>query len=74
MIIIRYHKLLNKKFSVAPRNLTSLTPTQLLEVVSRKLIRHKYVEIPDEPCWMQQAAAEYDKSAQGDWNLKLHLT
>lgn len=42
-------KLLNKKFSVTPRNLTSLTPTQLLEVVSKKLIRHKYVEIPDEP-------------------------
>ena len=42
-------KLLNKKFSVTPRNLTSLTPTQLLEVVSKKLIRHKYVEVPDEP-------------------------
>ena len=42
-------KLLKKRFSVTPRNLTSLTLSQLLEVVSKKSARHKYVEIPDEP-------------------------
>ena len=42
-------KLLKKRFSVTPRNLTSLTLTQLFEVASKKLVRHKYVEIPDEP-------------------------
>ena len=42
-------KLLKKRFSVTPRNLTSLTLSQLLEVVFKKLARHKYVEIPDEP-------------------------
>lgn len=42
-------KLLKKRFSVAPRNLTFLNTSQLLEVISKKLIRHKYVEIPDEP-------------------------
>lgn len=25
-------------------------------------------------CWSQQDAAEYDKSAQGDWNLKLFIS
>jgi len=39
--------LLKNKFSVTARNVTSLTPSQLLEVVSKKLIRNKYVEIPD---------------------------
>lgn len=39
--------LLKNKFSVMARNVTSLTPSQLLEVVSKKLIRNKYVEIPD---------------------------
>ena len=42
-------KLLKKRFSVTPRNLTPLTLSQLLEVVSKKPARHKYVEIPDEP-------------------------
>ena len=42
-------RLLKKTFSVTPRNLMSLTLSQLLEVVSKKLARHKYVEIPDEP-------------------------
>ncbi len=39
--------LLKNKFSVTTRNVSSLTPSQLLEVVSKKLIRNKYVEIPD---------------------------
>ena len=42
-------KLLKKRFPVTPRNLTPLTLSQLLEVVSKKPARHKYVEIPDEP-------------------------
>ena len=36
-------------YMVTPSNLTSLTPTELLKVVSKKLIGHKYVEIPDKP-------------------------
>ena len=42
-------KLLKKRFSVTPRNLRSRTLSQLLEVVSKKPARPKYVEIPDEP-------------------------
>ena len=42
-------KLLEKTFSVTPRNFTSLTLSQLFEVASKKLVKHKYVEIPDEP-------------------------
>ena len=42
-------KLLKKRFSVTPRNLRSCTLSQLLEAVSKKPARHKYVEIPDEP-------------------------
>ena len=42
-------KLLKKRFPVTPRNLTPLTLSQLLEVVSKKPARHKYVEIADEP-------------------------
>ena len=41
--------MLKKRFSVTPRNLMSLTLSQLLEVVSKKLARHKYAEIPDGP-------------------------
>lgn len=41
-------KVLKNKFGVTPRNLTSLTPSQLLEVASKKLLRDKYVvEIPE---------------------------
>lgn len=43
-----------KRFSVTPRNLTPLTLSQLLEVVSKKPARHKYVEIPDEPVDLRQ--------------------
>ena len=43
-------KLLKKRFSVTSRNLTSLTLSQLLEVVLKKPARHKYVETPDEAC------------------------
>lgn len=39
-------KLLKNKFGVTSRNLTSLTPSQLLEVASKKLLRFKYVDIP----------------------------
>ena len=42
-------KLLKKRFSVTPRNLRSCTLSQLLEAVSKKPARQKYVEIPDEP-------------------------
>ena len=40
---------IDKRLSVTPRNLSLFTPTQLLEVASKKLIDHKCVEIPDEP-------------------------
>ena len=57
-------RLLKKRFSVTPRNLMSLTLSQLLEVVSKKPAGHNYVEslvnllIPAED--------DYDKSEQGD--------
>ena len=47
-------KLLKKRFSVTPRNLRSRTLSQLLEVVSKKPARPKYVEIPDEPVDLSQ--------------------
>lgn len=40
-------KLLKSKFGVAARNLTALTPSQLLEVACKKFLRGKYVEIPE---------------------------
>lgn len=40
-------KVMKNKFGVTPRNLTSLTPSQLLEVASKKLLRGKCVEIPE---------------------------
>ncbi|CAB3987946.1 Hypothetical predicted protein [Paramuricea clavata] len=39
-------KLLKSKFGMPARSLTSLTPSQLLEVASKKLLKGKYVEIP----------------------------
>lgn len=41
-------KLLKSKFSVQARNLTSLTPSQLLQVASKKLVRYKYVTVPQD--------------------------
>ena len=40
-------KLLKSEFSVAPRHLTSLTPSQLLEVAAKKFLRGKYCVIPE---------------------------
>ena len=40
-------KLLTSKFSVQARNITSLTPSQLLQVVSKKLVRGKYVTLAE---------------------------
>ena len=56
-----------KRFSVTPRNLTPLTLSQLLEVVSKKPARHKYVEIPDEPVDLRQlkmAMIKVDKETE----------
>lgn len=39
-------KLLKSKFSVTARHLTTLTPSQLLEVAAKKLLRGKYCVIP----------------------------
>jgi hypothetical protein len=41
-------KLLKSKFGVLPRHLSSLTASQLLEVASKKLLKGKYVEIPED--------------------------
>ena len=40
-------KLLKSKFLVTARHLTSLTPSQLLEVAAKKLLRGKYCVIPE---------------------------
>ena len=40
-------KLLTSKFSVQARNITSLRPSQLLQVVSKKLVRGKYVTLAE---------------------------
>ena len=40
-------KLLKSKFSVTARHLTTLTPSQLLEVAAKKLLRGKYCVIPE---------------------------
>ena len=56
-------RLLKKRFSVTPRNLMSLTLSQLLEVVSKKPARHKYVESLVN--LLIRAEDDYDKSEQG---------
>ena len=56
-------RLLKKTFSVTPRNLMSLTLSQLLEVVSKKPARHKYVESLVN--LLIRAEDDYDKSEQG---------
>ena len=53
-------RLLKKTFSVTPRNLMSLTLSQLLEVVSKKPARHKYVESLVN--LLIRAEDDYDKS------------
>ena len=60
-------RLLKKRFSVTPRNLMSLTLSQLLEVVSKKPARHKYVESLVN--LLIRAEDDYDKSEQGVWNI-----
>ena len=40
-------KLLKSKFSVTARHLTTLTPSQLLEVAAKKLLRGKYCVIAE---------------------------
>ena len=56
-------RLLKKRFSLTPRNLMSLTLSQLLEVVSKKPARHKYVESLVN--LLIRAEDDYDKSEQG---------
>ena len=56
-------RLLKKTFSVTPRNLMSLKLSQLLEVVSKKPARHKYVESLVN--LLIRAEDDYDKSEQG---------
>ena len=36
---------LKKKFSVQPKNLTTLSPVQLLEVLAKKLVNNRYCTI-----------------------------
>lgn len=38
-------KVLKNKFSVKHHSLTSLTVTQLMEVIAKKLLNHKYCDI-----------------------------
>ena len=40
-------KLLKSKFAVQARNLTSLTYSQCLQVAATKLVRSKYVSVPE---------------------------
>lgn len=40
-------KVLKSKFGVQPKHLTSLSPSDVMEVLARKLIKHKYVLIAD---------------------------
>ena len=40
--------ILKKKFSVQPRNLTSLKPTELMSVLAKKLVRDDYCRVKDE--------------------------
>jgi len=40
-------KLLKSKFSVQAKNLTSLTYSQCLQVAATKLVRRKYVSVPE---------------------------
>ena len=40
-------KLLRRRFLVTARHLASLTPSQLLEVAAKKLLRGKYCVIPE---------------------------
>ena len=40
-------KILKKRFSVQPRNLTSLKPTELTSVLARKLVRADYCRVKD---------------------------
>ena len=39
--------ILKKKFSVQPRNLTSLKPTELMSVLVKKLVRDDYCRVKD---------------------------
>lgn len=39
---------LKKKFSVSPKNLTGLAPTQLLSVLAKKLVNNKYCTVKEE--------------------------
>ncbi|KAK2553663.1 hypothetical protein P5673_024887 [Acropora cervicornis] len=41
-------EVLKKKFSVSPRNLTGLAPTQLLSVLAKKLVNNKYWKVTEE--------------------------
>ena len=41
-------EVLKKKFSVSPRNLTGLAPTQLLSVLAKKLVNNKYCKVKEE--------------------------
>ena len=41
-------EVLKKKFSVSPRNLTGLAPTQLLSVLAKKLVNNKYCKVTEE--------------------------
>ena len=39
--------ILKKKFSVQPRNLTNLKPTELTSVLARKLVRYDYCRVKE---------------------------
>ena len=39
--------ILKKKFSVQPRNLTNLKPTELMSVLARKLVRYDYCRVKE---------------------------
>lgn len=41
-------EVLKKKFSVSPRNLTGLAPTQLQSVLAKKLVNKKYCKVTEE--------------------------
>ncbi|CAH3013848.1 unnamed protein product [Porites evermanni] len=40
-------EVLKNKFSVAPKNITGLAPTQLMSVLAKKLVKHRYCNVKE---------------------------
>ena len=40
-------EVLKNKFSVAQKNITALVPTQLMSVLAKKLVKHRYYNVKE---------------------------